>query len=160
MYRQTIRTHGGFTLLEITFVLLIASVVLSMTFISFSTLSQRAAARGAAQTFSSDLRQARAISSRTRAGVTMHFEEDSALYRVVSDGGDTLSIRFFDSRGEFRIDSLDLDLRGDTVRFEGTGAVDFAGLRISVADAYFWSGGREYRVRFNSTEPILTRYLT
>ena len=151
MYRQTKHPQAGFTLLELVFVLLIAAVVLSMTFVSFSAFSQRTAARGAAQIFSADLRQARALSTRSRAGVTLHFEEDSTLYRMVTDGGDTITARYFDGRGEFRVDSLELDLKGDTLRFEGTGAVDFATMRITVADAYFYSGDRTYRVRFNST---------
>ena len=151
MNTPTIRARSGFTLIEIAVVLLIASVVLSMTFLSFSSYSERAAARGAAETFASDLRVARSFSARAHTPVKFTFKEDSAIYRVVTLTGDTLAQRYFDGRGEFRVDSIRNPLRGDTLTFMSDGAIDFSALRITSGYAIFGAGGRTYRVNFNAT---------
>lgn len=148
---RTIQSPRGFTLIEVAFVLLIAAVVLSMTFVAFGAFSARAAARGAAQTFSSDLRQARSFAVRTRDGVKFTFKEDSSLYRAVTDGGDTIAQRYFDGRGEFRIDSLRIPYRGDTIRFNSDGALDFDAMRVTSGSAIFSAGGISYQVTFNAT---------
>lgn len=122
-----------------------------MTLISFSSFSARTAARSAAMTFGRDLAQARAFSIRSREGVTIRFEEDSLLYRMESDNGSLIASGIFGSGGEFSLDSLELDVRGDTIRFSKDGVIDMDKLKLTLASALFSAGGITYEVQFNAT---------
>lgn len=152
MKRHTIQRHrGGFTLIEVSVVLTIAGILLSMTLISFSSLSARTAARSAAMSFGRDLSQARAFALRSREGVTIRFEEDSILYRIESENGSLIASGIFGSGGEYSLDSLELDVLGDTIRFSKSGVIDMDALRLTLASALFSAGAFTYEVQFNAT---------
>lgn len=152
MRTRTNHSPDGFTLVELTVVVLIAGIILAMTAVAFSSYAQRAAARGAAQTFSADLRLARNYALRAREAVRIEFVEDSSSYRVVVTSGDTLSARYFRSdRGDFRIDSLRLQVTGDTLHFDADGELDSSVLSSGTATALFSAGGTTYQVQFNAT---------
>lgn len=152
MNRDTIRGRpGGFTLIEVAVVLTIAGIVLSMTLVNFGSFAAKTAARSAAMTFGRDLAQARAFALRSREGVTIRFERDSVLYRIESDNGSLVASGLFGSGSDYTLDSLDLSVRGDTIRFSKDGVIDMDALRISLASALFSAGDITYEVQFNAT---------
>ena len=135
--------------------MLIAAIVLSITVVSFGSFSTRTAARSAAQIFARDLSQARAMAVRTRAPVVVRFEEDSLTYRIVTENGTLMSSGVFTSQGEIELDEIDLVVRGDSVVFDGNGAIDWsAGATV---EAEFSVGGITYEVEFNATGSSVVR---
>ncbi|MDT8368858.1 MAG: GspH/FimT family pseudopilin [Longimicrobiales bacterium] len=147
--------RDGFSLVELTVVLLIAAVLTAISVIAVSSVQTRAAARSAAQHFSRDLAQARSWARRTNEAVTITFDEraDSLVYTVVGAGGDTLSRRPFRNGGEIRLDSFDLLMAGDTLRFEADGIASLAGAQPPgpYGVARFVAGPVVYFVHFNAT---------
>jgi prepilin-type N-terminal cleavage/methylation domain-containing protein len=137
----------GFTILEITVVLAIAAVMLGISGLYMTGYLTRSSARRAAQVFSRDLAQARSFATRSREGVTIRFVEDSLSYRVESDGGRLLAWRRFQPQDEVTLSELDLELDGDTLRFDPRGLASLPGLGAAV----FSAGANRYEVRFNGT---------
>ncbi len=149
------RSAAGYTLVEILVVLVITAIGLSIAVSSFGLFQARASARGAAQYFSRDLTQARAWARRSHEWVAVRFLEDTAdrRYVIVAEGGDTLADRRFLSGQDIKLDSLNLSMAGDTLRFDPSGVIDLSGADPSGATALalFHAGSRSYRVRFNAT---------
>lgn len=146
------RSHAmrrkGFTLIEVTVVLVIAAVALGISGMFFTGFLSRNSARRAAQIFSRDLAQARSFSTRSREAVTVYFREDSLSYRVESEGGRLLVRRQFQPEDELSLSLVDLELDGDTLRFDGRGLAELPG---AVGTAAFGAGADVYEVRFNGT---------
>jgi hypothetical protein len=128
-------------------VLTIAAVGLGIATFSFGSYLARTSARRAAQVFSRDLAQARAFATRSRESVTVVFLEDSLSYTVDSEGGRNLARRRFGGSDEITLTDLDLELDGDTVRFDMRGLAELPG----IGTASFRAGADEYEVRFNGT---------
>lgn len=126
-------------------VMVIASVGLGIATISFGSYLARTSSRRAAQVFSRDLAQARAFATRSREAVTVRFMEDSLAYRVESAGGRDLVSRRFGGDDGITLTSMDLELEGDSVRFDPRGLAALPGL----GSATFTAGGQVYAVRFN-----------
>lgn len=140
-------SNRGFTLIEMLVVLVIASVGLGISVFTFSGMLGRSAARGAAQVFSRDLAQARSYAARSRAGVAIVFDEDSLGYRVTVDTGFELARRSFREKEDLPLSAIDLELAGDSVRFDHRGLAELSGL----GTASFAAGSVVYEVRFNGT---------
>ena len=140
-------SNRGFTLIEMLVVLVIASVGLGIAVFTFSGTLGRSAARGAAQIFSRDLAQARSYAARSRAGVAIVFDEDSLGYRLTVDTGAELLRRRFGEGDDLPLSAIDLELAGDSVRFDNRGLADVPGL----GKAAFTAGSVVYEVRFNGT---------
>lgn len=149
------RARAGFTLIELTIVMLLVAGVMTMAVASLGSIRGRSAARGAAQHFATDLRQARAFARRSNEPVTITFDEtaDALRYIVVGASGDTLVDRRFQSESDIRLDSFDLQTPGNTLRFEADGiaSLDAVELSAPTATARFVAGGVTYVVRFNAT---------
>jgi len=149
------RETSGFTLVELMIVMLLVTTLTGIAVVSLSGTQGRAAARAAAQHFSTDLRQARAFARRTNQAVTIAFDEttDSLHYTVIGAAGDTLADRRFRRGFDIRLDSFDLGMAGDTLRFGPDGIVplDDAQPAGPTATARFVAGDVTYLVRFNST---------
>lgn len=137
----------GFTLVELTVVLVIVGLMLSMAGFFLTAYLGRASSRRAAQLFSRDLAQARAFAARSREPVTVRFHEDSLAYTVEARSGRTLARRRFQPQDEISLSALDLELSGDTLHFDGRGLADLPGLGA----AAFTAGVDVYEVRFNGT---------
>jgi len=126
--------------------LTIVAVSLGMASFFLTGFLGRASARSAAQLFSRDLAQARAFASRSREPVTIYFREDSLAYRLEAEAGRVLVRRRFQGGDEIALTELDLELAGDSVRFDGRGLAELPG----VGTAVFVAGGDSYAVRFNA----------
>lgn len=141
------RPSAGYTLIEMAMVLVIVAVGLGVATLYLTSFLGQTSARRAAQVFSRDLAQARAFATRSREGVTVRFFEDSMVYRVQSEGGRLLVRRSFQAGDDIPLSALDLELVGDSVRFDARGLAAIAGL----GTAAFAAGADVYEVRFNGT---------
>lgn len=137
-------------MLELTVVLVLASVMMSIAAITFGAYQTRTAARRAAQIFSRDLTLARSSALRTREPVIVRFYESSRWYSVATRSGQTLVRRRYGGGGDFTLSGLDLEISGDSVVFTGRGVVDLSGV-VGLGKASFTSGATTYESAFNAT---------
>jgi prepilin-type N-terminal cleavage/methylation domain-containing protein len=140
---------AGFTLIEITVVLLIMSLALAGVSVAFSSYNQASSARRAAEVFAHDLSVSRSYSVRTRDTVKVVFSESTPGYTIASLQGDTLVARTFTATSDFKLDTLDLQATGDSIYFDVRGRVYFGGITGSIGIARFIAGDKGYQVRFN-----------
>lgn len=115
----------------------------------FLTYQRRNAAHRAAQFFAMDLSLARTSAVRSREAVIVAFDEADLGYLIRLESGDTLVSRAFGSTGDIRLDSLDLQLSGDSLVFDSRGVGDLSGAGSSVGVARFVAGATAYDVSFN-----------
>jgi len=138
----------GFTLLELTIVLLIAAVTTAVAAAVFSSYLARSSARRAAQVFQRDLTLARSSAMRARERVTIRFDEDSLFYTLTSATGRQYAERRFGPTWDLNLDAIDLDMQGDTVAFDSRGVADLTDQ--ATREAVFGAGVNEYVVTFNA----------
>lgn len=142
--------HGdnGFTLIELTVVLVLVSVVLALAAFNFSGYQSRTAARSGAQLFARDLTLARSAARRGREGVVVRFHEGSRWYTVTTDTGRELVRRRFGAGRDVVLSEIDLDLPGDSLVFDGRGVAGLHG--ATLGSAAFTAGNVEWEVSFNA----------
>ena len=96
-----------------------------------------------------DLSFARASAVRGREAVIVDFDESGGSYLVRSESGDTLLRRAFDRDDDIPLDSLNLQLTGDSVVFNLRGVADLSGAPSTLGVASFAAGESVYDVSFN-----------
>lgn len=141
----------GFTVVELTVVLLLAGLGLGFAGLTFSGYFQRSSARRAAQVFAQDLALARSSALRSKESVVIRFYEASRWYHVVDQGSGTeLVTRRFGVNADVPLSALDSQLRGDTVVFgpRGVAAFETTG-GATLGEVRFRAGSTEYSVFFN-----------
>jgi prepilin-type N-terminal cleavage/methylation domain-containing protein len=138
--------RGGFTLLEITVVLVAAGILLSIASAPLASYNQRAAARRAAEVFAMDLTRARARALRNREWVSVKLSEASLTYTVRTQSGAVLVTRRFGEGQTINLSAIDLALPGDSIGFSSRGVGNIA---TSTGTATFTAGSIRYRVQFN-----------
>lgn len=142
--------HGGFTLLELTIVLVIAALGMTVAGITMSGYVQRTAAQRAAQVFVQDLRLARTTAVRTREPVVIRFFENNLWYEIeTQNSGVELARRRFGTNADVDLSAATLDLAGDSLVFNRRGVADLSGAGGPLGTATFSSGAITYRVSFN-----------
>lgn len=145
--------RSGFTLLELTIVLILAGLTLGFAALSFGSYFQRSSARRAAQVFARDLTLARSSAMRAQEAVVIRFFESSRWYQVVAlDSGTELVRRRFGVNADVDLSAIDLLFRGDTVVFNSRGIADLSNIQGggTLGEAEFESGTVTYGVSFNS----------
>lgn len=141
----------GFTLLEVTIVLVLASLTLGVAALYFGRYYRRTSAQRAAQIFAQDLTLARSAALRARAPVVIRFDEDSLWYSITQvSSGTELDRRRFGRGGDFELSAIDLQTAGDSLRFNSRGVASLSGGTGSLGVAAFSYGAVTYEVRFNS----------
>lgn len=143
----------GFTLLELTIVLVMAAAVIGFAGLTFSGYFQRSSARRAAQVFARDLSFARSSALRAREDVVVRFFESSRWYQIVAlDSGTELVRRRFGVNADVDLSAISLELRGDTLLVSSRGVVDLSNISggATLGEARFAAGATEYSVFFNS----------
>lgn len=144
---------GGFTLLELVIVLVLAGITLGFAGLTFSGYFQRSSARRAAQVFARDLTLARSSAVRAREKVVIRFFESSRWYEIVAIDSDTeIARRRFGVNADVDLSAINLVFRGDSVVFSSRGVADLSNIQGggSLGEARFTSGATEYSVYFNS----------
>ena len=125
------------------------SLALSGVVVSFSSYNASTSAKRAAQVFSQDLSVGRSFAVRTRDTVAVVFDESTPGYTIISFSGDTLVGRTFAVTSTFKLDTVDLQVTGDSIYFDERGRINFDGITGSIGVARFIAGDGRYQVRFN-----------
>jgi hypothetical protein len=86
---------------------------------------------------------------RGREAVTVDFDEGGVSYVVKLTSGDTLVERGFDRDDDIRLESIDLQMTGDSVVFDSRGMGDLSGSVPPLGVASFAAGESVYDVSFN-----------
>lgn len=141
---------GGFTILEVLFVVMIAVITLGIASQVYSAYLTRTATRRAARIFGRDLALARMSALQTRESVVVRFHEADRRYVVERTDGRRLASRAYGEDDEVTLDSIDLDIPGDSLVFDGRGIADLSGVTGSLGTATFRAGSERYTVSFNS----------
>jgi prepilin-type N-terminal cleavage/methylation domain-containing protein len=139
---------AGFTLLEMTVVLIIGGVLMGMAALTFGDVNTRGSARRAAQVFSRDLALARSAAVRGRETVVIRFKEtaDSLRYTVTTASGRQLARREFNADDDVNLSAIAIGETGDSVVFSNRG---IATLGAATGTATFRAGATTYQVTFN-----------
>ena len=142
--------RSGFTLLELTIVLLLSAFTIAYAGLTFSGYFQRTSAQRAALVFAQDLKKARADALRSRQAVVIRFDETNLWYEVVEeDSGTQIVKRRFGDNAEIALSAIDLYMRGDSVALNSRGVVSLSNAYGGVGQARFTMGGTRYVVYFN-----------
>ena len=139
----------GMTLVEILVVMTLALVTLTGALAVFSEYAGRTTAHRAAQVFARDLALARSSAVRSREWVVVQFNEAALSYTVRTAAGDEVVRRAFGDSSEVKLDSIDLQIVGDSVGFDGKGIADLSGAGGPLGFARFVAGRFVYQVSFN-----------
>ncbi|MDA0328200.1 MAG: GspH/FimT family pseudopilin [Gemmatimonadetes bacterium] len=140
----------GFTLIELTVVVMVSAIILTLAGLSFSRYFQRNSARRAAQVFAQDLTAARSFAVRSQEAVVIRFFETSLWYEVESQTTATeIARRRFGTDADIDLSGVDLNVAGDSLVFSPRGIADMSGAGGSVGTASFSSGAVTYTVSFN-----------
>lgn len=144
---------GGFTVLELTIVLLLAGITMAFAGLTFSGYFQRSSARRAAQVFARDLKLARSAAIRAKETVVIRFYESSRWYQIVArTSGTEVVRRRFGVNADVPLSAIDLVFNGDTVVLSSRGVVDLSNIHGSgtLGEASFAAGATRFTVSFNS----------
>ena len=136
-------------MLELVVVMLLLSLSLAAGAGVFSAYQSRTAAQRAAQIFALDISLARTSAVRGRETVIVDFDELQVSYLVRLESGDTIVKREFSQSDDIWLDSLDLQLTGDSLVFDTRGVGDLSGAGSSLGVARFVAGDTGYDVSFN-----------
>jgi len=148
------RRPGGFTLLELTIVLVLTGLVMAIAGLTFSGYFQRSSARRAAQVFARDLSLARSTALRSRSKVVIRFDETNRWYQIVSkESGSQIVRRRFGEDADVALSGINLMIAGDSLVFNVKGVADLSdiqGSSTTLGEATFMFGAIRYTVFFNS----------
>ncbi|MCG6986847.1 MAG: prepilin-type N-terminal cleavage/methylation domain-containing protein [Gemmatimonadetes bacterium] len=143
--------ESGFTLLELTIVLLLSALMLGYAGLTFSGYFRRLSAQRAALVFARDLKLARQAALRSRQPVVIRFDEPDLWYEVVEESSGTeLVKRRFGKDGDIGLSAIDLRMSGDSVALSSRGVVDLSTAGGGLGEARFSMGTTSYVVFFNS----------
>lgn len=147
--REDSSTRLGFTVVEMLVTLILYTITLTLAITMFWGYQSRTAAQRAAQVFAMDLSLARTSAVRGREVVIVDFDETGGSYLIRRESGDTLVEREFGRDNEIPLDSLNLQLTGDSVAFDARGVGDLSGSASPLGTASFAAGVTVYDVFFN-----------
>ena len=136
-------------MVELLVSLILFSITLTMALIVSSGYQSRTAAQRAAQVFAMDLSLARTSAVRGREVVIVDFNEAGGSYVIRLESGDTILRIEFGRDDDIPLDSLNLQLTGDSVAFDGRGVGDLSGSASPLGTASFAAGANVYDVSFN-----------
>ncbi len=136
-------------MIEILDTLILFTIAMGLSSLVFANFQSRTAAQRAAQVFAMDLSLARTSAVRGMEAVIVRFDEAGMSYLIRLESGDTIQERGFDRDDEIPLDSLNLQLTGDSLVFDTRGVGDLSGSGSSLGVASFAVGETTYDVSFN-----------
>jgi len=142
-------TQLGFTVVELLVTLILFTIAMALGSSVFSGYQSRTAAQRAAQVFAMDLSLARTSAVRGREVVIVDFDEAGGSYVIRLESGDTILRREFGRDDDIPLDSLNLQLTGDSLAFDSRGVGDLSGSASPLGTASFAAGANIYDVSFN-----------
>jgi prepilin-type N-terminal cleavage/methylation domain-containing protein len=142
-------TQSGFTVVELLVTLILFTIAMALGSSVFSGYQSRTAAQRAAQVFAMDLSLARTSAVRGREVVIVDFDEAGGSYVIRLESGDTILRREFGRDDDIPLDSLNLQLTGDSLAFDSRGVGDLSGSASPLGTASFAAGANIYDVSFN-----------
>ena len=142
-------TQLGFTVVELLVTLILFTIAMALGSSVFSGYQSRTAAQRAAQVFAMDLSLARTSAVRGREVVIVDFDEAGGSYVIRLESGDTILRREFGRGDDIPLDSLNLQLTGDSLAFDSRGVGDLSGSASPLGTASFAAGANIYDVSFN-----------
>ncbi len=142
-------TQLGFTVVELLVTLILFTIAMALGSSVFSGYQSRTAAQRAAQVFAMDLSLARTSAVRGREVVIVDFDEAGGSYVIRLESGDTILRREFGRDDDIPLDSLNLQLTGDSLAFDSRGVGDLSGSASPLGTASFAAGANVYDVSFN-----------
>ncbi len=140
--------RSGFTVVELLVTVSLFTITLALASSVFSGYQSRTAAQRAAQVFAMDLSLARTSAVRGREVVIVDFDEAGGSYVIRLESGDTILRREFGRDDDISLDSLNLQLTGDSVAFDARGVGDLSGSASPLGTASFAAGANVYDVSF------------
>ncbi|NIP58121.1 MAG: prepilin-type N-terminal cleavage/methylation domain-containing protein [Gemmatimonadetes bacterium] len=140
--------RAGFTILELLVVMALVVITLAITQQTYGLYQERTATRRAAKLFGLDLSLARSAAVQGRMNVVIRFDEAAREYEVISNR--RIMRRDFGDDSDVPLESIDLELPGDSVVFDARGVADLSGIAGSLGRATFEVGGSSYAVSFNA----------
>ena len=149
--RPTRPLRGGFTLLEVLFVVVISVILMTAVVRSYGHYTRERSAQQAAYLLSRDLRLARASAIGSRRAVSLVVLPAGQSYVIRDREGTVMARREFVAGSDLDIETMTLGLPGDSVTFSPQGIATMTGASGGLAEAVIRSPTREYVVRFNAT---------
>ena len=145
------RRRRGFSLVELTVVLIVAGVALTGLSLRMGGLLPEMAAHSAAQLFARDLSVARSSAVRTGESVVIRFYEPNCCYSIsVVPTGTQLIRRRFSVDADIDLAAIDLEMLGDSLVFTSRGFADLSAIVGPLGTATFSAGVTTYTVSFNT----------
>lgn len=140
------RDERGFTLVELLIVLSIVSLSLLIANNSYVSFRESSALNRAARVAAADVALARSYAIRNRTNVALVADEANRSYVIRDQAGNVYLSRSFDASSEMALQSLNVNLPGDSITFSSSGFMMFGSAVIDVG-----RGGGERRVTLNAT---------
>lgn len=123
-------------------------ITLAITQQTYGLYQERTATRRAAKLFGLDLSLARSAAVQERRNVVIRFDEAAREYEVISNR--RIMRRDFGNDSEVPLESIDLEMPGDSIVFNARGVADLSGIAGSLGRAVFEVGGSAFAVSFNA----------
>ena len=112
---------GGFTLVEVLIVLVMASFLMLLSMSSFRDLRERTIVDRAAHVVATDVALTRSYAIRNRQTVSLVADESARNYVLRDASGDTLRVRWFDESSSLPLSLLSVSADGDSLAFNSRG---------------------------------------
>ncbi|MFQ5691397.1 MAG: Tfp pilus assembly protein FimT/FimU [Gemmatimonadota bacterium] len=135
----------GFTVLELLIAVTILAVITSVGLEGYRQFREATAVEHAAKQIGADLWLTRSFAIQRRTNVSLVADEAARTYRIRDTTGVVLARRFFDRDSALPLDSLSINLAGDSVTFNARGLQVGNGAQIEVA-----RGGRARTLTMNA----------
>ena len=146
--QESCGSRDGFTILELLVVMALVAITLAITQQVYDRYQERTATRRAAKLFGLDLSLARSAAVQGRRRAVIRFDEPGRSYEVRSNR--LLLRRTFGPGSDAPLESIDLELPGDSVVFNARGMADLGGVPGTLGRAVFYAGETSFAVSFNA----------
>lgn len=130
--RELRQSQAGFTLVELLIVLSIVSLSLLIANNSYTSFRESSTLSRAARVVAADVALARSYAIRNRTGVSLVADEADRSYVLRGTDGTVYLTRKFDASSEMPLETLSVNLPGDSVTFNARGLMLYGSARIDV----------------------------